>query len=136
MLRHRHLLLRVLKLRAVINDTSIYELKEKQPVIINCKEAVIRIIITNGFHCSREVVIHQKPGTYFFEVESYIDDIQLLTGLMLALLFFLIFIFSGVRFFMLMANLPILVFLYVFYIKRKNFIQIHRLNPDNTITRN
>lgn len=66
---------------------------------------------------------------HFFEVESAIDNIQLLTGLVMTLFFFTIYILSGIFFFMLFANLPLLIMLFIFYIKRNDFIQIHVLKP-------
>ena len=127
LLRHRHFLLKFLKLRAIVNGTVIYEIKEKEPVTIHCSEPVTSIMLTNGFHHSREIKIAQKPGNHFYEIESRIDDVQLLSGLMLMVLFFVIYIVSGVRLFMLFANVPLLLMLWHFYIKRKDFIQIHRL---------
>jgi hypothetical protein len=96
-------------------------------VLIETSEAAIKIIVTNGFHRSREVVLHPKGGTYFFEVESLIDNIQLSIGLLFMLLFFILYIASGLRILMLLANVPVLILLYFFYLKRKHFIQIHRL---------
>jgi hypothetical protein len=112
-----------------VNGKDIYELKEKQPLMIGNTLPVTRIIITNGFHHSREISISLKPGTHFFEIESRLDDIQLLTGLLLVLFSFVIFIVTGVRLFMVFANLPILIFIWFYYFSRKNFIQIHRLSP-------
>lgn len=102
--------------------------------MIECTEPLTKIVITNGFHYSREVIFHQKAGTYFYEIESGIDDIQLLTGLVLSALFYTIFMFSGIQFFMIMANAPILFLLYMFYIKKKDFIRIHRLKPQQQRT--
>ena len=45
-------------------------------------------------------------------------------------LFFVIYIFTGIVFFMLFANLPILIMLFIFYIKRHDFIQVHVLIPE------
>ena len=81
----------------------------------------------NGFHSSRKVIVKNKPGIKVYEIASYIDNVQLLTGIIMALLFFFIYIFSGLRFFMFFANVPILIMLYIFYIKRSHFIQIHVL---------
>lgn len=96
-------------------------------MIINCTEPVTGIVITNGFHTSREIKVVQKPGNHFYEIESRIDDVQLLAGILLMVLFFIIYIVSGVRVFMLFANVPLLLMLWHFYFKRKDFIQIHRM---------
>ena len=101
--------------------------------MIECKDPITKIIITNGFHYSREVIFHQKAGTYFFEIESCIDDVQLLTGFILSGLFYTIFVVSGMQFFILIANAPFLFLFYIFYIKKKDFIQIHRLKPHQQV---
>jgi hypothetical protein len=133
-LRHRHLLLRILKLRIVVDGHDIYECREKEPAIIPCNRNVTRIVVTNGFHISRVVSVKAKPGIHFYEVESYIDNIQLLSGLFLTLFFFNIYIFTGIRFFMLAANLPILIVLFIFYIKRKTLIQVHLLKTQQQVS--
>jgi len=120
----------LLKLRIVVNDHDIYELREKIPVIICCAGDVMKLVVTNGFHYSRIVSVKCKPGFHFYEVESFIDNIQLLTGLVMTFLFFGIYIFSGAILFMIFANVPLLMMLFIFYIRRKDFIQVHVLVPE------
>jgi hypothetical protein len=135
-LRHRHLMLRVLDLRVVVNGTNIFECRERQPLVIEGTEPGTTLLVTNGFHYSRELVVPHKPGTHFFEVESFIDDLQLITGLLMVALFFATYILTGVRLFLFLANAPVLVFLFFFYIKRNSFIQVHHLVPDQEPVRN
>ena len=54
----------------------------------------------------------------------------------MTLLFFGIYILSGIVFFMLFANVPLLIMLYLIYIKRNSFIQVHLLKPEDTQVRN
>ena len=89
-----------------------------------------KIVVTNGFHYSRKLAVKSSPGVHFYEVESFIDNIQLLTGLVMALLFLLVYILSGIRFFMFFANVPLLAMIYIFYVKRNSFIQIHVIHPE------
>ena len=105
-------------------------------MVITCSEPVTKIMITNGFHHSRVVAIKYKPGIHFYEVESYVDNIQVLTGLVMTLLFFALYIFSGLVFFMLFANVPLLIMLFLLYIKRDNFIQVHLLKPEHNAVKN
>jgi hypothetical protein len=120
--------LRLLKLRVIVNEHDIYELREREPLVILCKDGeVVNIIVTNGFHFSRKIKMRYNTANHFFEVESFIDNIQLLTAAVLTLIFFGVYIFSGVKLFMLFANLPLLIMLFIFYWKRKEFIQVHRL---------
>ena len=113
-----------------MNDHDIYEFREKRPVIISCAGNAMKLVVTNGFHYSRVVTVKCKPGFHFYEVESFIDNIQLLTGLVMTFLFFGIYIFSGAILFMIFANVPLLMMLFIFYIRRKDFIQVHVLIPD------
>ena len=83
-------------------------------MIIPCDQHNITLMVTNGFHHSRVVSVKCKPGIHFYEVESFIDNVQLLTGLAMTLLFFGIYILSGIVFFMLFANVPLLIMLYLF----------------------
>jgi len=96
----------------------------------------MKLVVTNGFHYSRVVTVKCKPGFHFYEVESFIDNIQLLTGLVMTFLFFGIYIFSGAILFMIFANVPLLMMLFIFYIRRKDFIQVHVLTPEkkNTVS--
>ena len=135
-LRHRHILLRILNLRIVVNQTRIYELKERQPLIIPCPEPAIQVLITNGFHHSRLVKIKSRPGICFYEVEGLIDNIQLLTGLVLTLFFFTIYILTGILFFILFANVPLIIMLVIFYIMRNDFIRVHSLKTLHEKIRN
>ena len=113
-----------------MNDHDIYEFREKRPVIIPCSGNVTKLVVTNGFHYSRVVTVRSRSGFHFYEVESFIDNIQLLTGLVMVFLFFGIYVLSGIVFFMLFANVPILIMLFLFYIRRKDFIQVHVLLPE------
>lgn len=119
----------MLKLRIVVNGNSIYEFREGQPVIIPCTAHVYHIMVTNGFHHSRVLTIYNKPGIHFYEAGSYIDNVQLMTGLIMTLLFFLIYIFSGILFFLLFANIPLFIMLYIFYLKKDAFILLYKLDP-------
>lgn len=105
-------------------------------MVIPCGQQVTTLIITNGFHHSRVVSVKCRPGIHFYEVESFIDNVQLLTGLAMTLLFFGIYILSGIVFFMLFANVPLLIMLYLFYIKRNSFIQVHLLKPEHPPVKN
>jgi hypothetical protein len=122
-LRHRQMLLRILPLKIIFNGNQIYDFREKQPVIYNPQSTITTLVVTNGFHNSRTVMVNTKPGTWFYEVECMFDDIQVITGT----------IITGYRFFMIFANLPALIFLFLFYFKRKEFIRVHTLKPHKQI---
>ncbi|HMD01077.1 MAG TPA: hypothetical protein VKH37_13030 [Ferruginibacter sp.] len=102
-------------------------------MIIPCIGSTRKIFVTNGFHSSRVVKVKCTPGIHFYEVAGFIDNTQLLIGLVMVLIFFTVFIFTGSILFMIFANAPILIMLFLFYIKRKDFIQVHVLVPDRNI---
>ena len=58
---------------------------------------------------SRVITVKNKPGIYFYEVAGNLDNVQLLTGLVLTLFFLTIYVFTGIRIFMLLANLPLFI---------------------------
>ena len=118
-------MLRLLKIRAIVNKADIFELNEAQPLTIPCNDSITTVVVGNGFHFSRTLeVSRQFTGTLFYQVDSRIDDINLLYLIFLTLLFFGMFLLTEMRGFMIIANLPLLYLLYVLYFMRKNFILI------------
>lgn len=125
LVRRRHLLLRVLKIRAIVDATNIYDLPELVPVIIQCHKPVTTIVIGNGFHFSRLLEVSNQPNhNFFYQVDCMIDDIRLGYLIFLSFLFFGMYILTDMRLFMIIANLPTLYFLYIFYFLRKSLILI------------
>src|SRR5690606_39591916 len=72
------------------------------------------------------------PISYYFKVVCIIDDMQLLAGSLLLVVLYLLGFFTGVFILKLISFLPILYFLFLYYINRKDFIQI---TPDRKSTR-
>ena len=132
MLRHSHWLLRLLKLHVVVDDHDIYECREREPVVIKCTGEQTRLMVTNGFHSSRVVTVKNNQGTSFFEVESFVDNMQLITGTAFTLFFFFIYILTGLHFFLFFANIPLLVVLYILYVRKRHFILVHPLKIPGT----
>jgi hypothetical protein len=112
-----------------VNGTEIYECREQQPVIIKAESNTSQFVVSNGFHVSRIVKVSDKPGPHFYEVESCIDNIQLITGFLVSLLFFIIYILSGLHFFLLIANLPLLTMVYLLFVLRHKFIRVYSFDP-------
>lgn len=134
LLRQKHILLRVLKLRAIVNSNKIIELPEMVPVIIASNTPTTKLVIGNGFHFSKELEVASIPGNnFFYEINCIIDDIRLFYLIFLSLLFFLIFIITNLMVFMVIANLPVLYLCYVFYFLRKNFVIINPMGVRNDL---
>ena len=119
------MLLRLLKIRAIVNSTDIYDLPEVTPVVIPCRSMVTHVVIGNGFHYSRLLEVSKVPHrNMFYQVDCLIDDIRLGYLIFLSLLFFGMYLLTAMSLFIIAANIPTLYFLYVFYFLRKNLILI------------
>lgn len=127
-LRERQLLLRVLKLYVVINDTQIYELIEERPLLINCDQLPMKITAKNGFHFSKPLYITKEftPPLYI-DVGCEADNGRLWGGVLISALLFVLFFALHLYIFMLLANLPLLYLVYIFFLKPKEFITVEKL---------
>ena len=119
------MLLSFLKLRVVINGTEIYPLLNDQPVVISIEDDHSRIVVTDGFHFTKPIDLsYDKPSYYKFRIGCAIDDMQLLGGSFLLVFFYLTGFFTGWLLLKIFSFLPIIWFLALYYIKRKEFIRI------------
>lgn len=84
-----------------------------------------KIVITDGYHFTEplEVIFHHIH-TYYFKVVCAIDDFQLWAGFSLLAITYLVGFFSGIFILKLISFFPILYFLFLYYINRKEFIQL------------
>ena len=118
-------MLRLLKIRAIVNKLEIYELKEATPLLIPCNDPITAVVVGNGFHFSRTLEVNnQFQGTFFYQVDCMIDDVNLVYLTCLTVILFGMYLLTDMRGFMLIANFPVLYMLYVFYFQRKGFILI------------
>ncbi|MEP6674565.1 MAG: hypothetical protein ABJA78_05405 [Ferruginibacter sp.] len=121
-------------MRAVINGTGIFQLKEKEPTLINCTAAETTLAVTNGFHSSKKIKLKYQPGcTYFFLANAVIDNVGMLTAAGITLCLFIAYIISGLKLLLLLANLPLLALLYIFFISPKNSIVLKNWVPEKKI---
>lgn len=118
-------MLSFLSIRAIVNGTDIYPLSDSRPVVITVDANNPKVVITDGFHFTKpvELVFHHL-NTYYFKVVCVIDDMQLLAGSILLVVLYLLGFFTGVFILKLISFFPILYFLFLYYINRKDFIQI------------
>ncbi len=114
-----------MKLRVIVNNKDIYPLLNENPVIIPVESNHPKIVATDGFHFTKPLELnYSEPSYYRFRVDCAIDDMQLFCGGFTLVVFYLIGFFTGVFFVKLLSFLPILWFLFVYYINRKDFIRI------------
>jgi len=118
-------LLSLLPIHAVVNGNHIFHLKHDQPVTITVEENHPKVVITDGYHFTQPVeLVYHHLNTYYFKVICVIGDVQLLAGGLLLSVLYLVGFFTGVFLLKLISFSPILWFLFLYYINRKDFIQI------------
>jgi hypothetical protein len=124
-LQKNQFLLRFLKLRIVVNGSFIYSLVKNKPIVIDMPTNPARVVVTDGFHITKPIDLAYSPKhTYFFKIVCAIEDDQLLVGLIIIILVYAMGATSGMIFLQVLSMAPILYFLFLYYINRKEFIQI------------
>lgn len=84
-----------------------------------------KVVITDGYHVTKPMeLVYHHLHTYYFKVICVIDNMQLLAGFFLMAVLFLVGLYSGIFIIKLASMLPILYFLFFYYINRKDFLQI------------
>ncbi len=119
------MLFRFSKLRAIVNGNVIYELEKNKPVVIGITNQRATLVVTDGFHYTRTLEINQKGKRLnHLTVLCTVDDDRLLAGVIITFLLFLAGLTSGILFIRMLSFLPILYFLYCYYVKRNKFIKV------------
>jgi hypothetical protein len=119
------LLLRFLKLKVVVNGHYIYALVRNKPIVIDMPTNPSRLVVTDGFHITPPVELTYTPKyTQFYKIVCVIEDDQLLVGFIIIGLLFAMGFTSGMVLLELLSMGPIIYFLFLYYINRKEFIQI------------
>jgi hypothetical protein len=123
--RSNQVLLSFLKLTVIVNNKDIYPLLNDQPVIIPVELNYPTIVATDGFHYTRPIeLVYEEPSYYKFKVTCAIEDMQLLGGAFLLVLFYLVGFATDVFFIKLLSFAPLLWLIFAYYINRKQFIRI------------
>jgi hypothetical protein len=118
-------LLSFLNIRVIVNGVQIYPVKHGERIIISVDENNPKLVVTDGYHFTKplELVFHHLH-TYYFKIVCAIDDTQLIAGFGVLSLLYLIGFATGFFVIKLLSMFPILYFLFLYYINRKDFIQI------------
>lgn len=123
--RKSQLLINFLNIRVIVNGRDIYTLPPDKPVIISLTQKQAKLVVTDGFHITKPLELsYHLPHTYYVKVVCAIDNNLLITGVVLLVLFSLVGLVSDVPFLRFLSFIPILYFLFLYYIKRKEFIRI------------
>ena len=125
--RKNQVLLSFLNIRVIVNNKEIYPLLTTKPVIIPVEKDQLSIVITDGFHFTRPLrLTYDQPGYFNFEVTCIVEDLQLLGGSLLLVICFLLALFTGFLVLKILSFLPIIWFLFFYYVNRKDFLQIKK----------
>ena len=125
--RKNQVLLSFLNIRVIVNNKEIYPLLTTQPVIIPVEKDQLSIVITDGFHFTRPLrLTYDQPGYFNFEVTCIVEDLQLPGGSLLLVICFLLALFTGFLVLKILSFLPIIWFLFFYYVNRKDFLQIKK----------
>jgi hypothetical protein len=118
-------LLSFLKIRVVINGKEIYPLSHSDPVMITVTENNPKVVVTDGYHFTKPMeLVYHHLNTYYFKVICVIDDVQLIAGILLLIVLYLIGFYTGAFILKLVSFAPIVYFLFFYYINRKDFLEI------------
>ena len=113
-----------LRIRVIINGHEIYTLYSNNPVVIPVAEKRSKIVATDGYHITKplELVCGHRPT--YLEVVCGIDNDRLIAGIMIMLLSSMVGVISEVLLLKILSFAPVFYFLFLFYIRRREFIQI------------
>ena len=121
-------MLRFLKLRAIIDNRDIYPLSNKKRIIIPVEKNNFALVITDGFHITRPLQLsYDQPGYFNFEVTCIVDDLALLGGAFILIVFYLLGLFTGFLLLKLLSFLPVISLLFFYYVNRRNFLKLNRI---------
>lgn len=123
--RKKQILLSFLNIRVIINGNEIYPVKQGQRVVISLDKNNPKVVVTDGYHFTKPLeLVYHHLHTYYFKIVCAIDDTQLLAGCGVLVLFYLMGFVTGIFALKLISLFPIVYFLFLYYINRKEFIQI------------
>jgi hypothetical protein len=109
----------------VVDGSHIYYLERKKPVIIPIQKNHPKLVASDGFHHSRPVQVdYRQQRTRYYKVGCIIEDDQLIVGLVVLAIIYGMGFSSDLMFMKILSFVPILYFLYRYYIRRKEFLQI------------
>ncbi|HEX7847808.1 MAG TPA: hypothetical protein VF476_18540 [Chitinophagaceae bacterium] len=109
----------------MVNGTAIFPLLNTEPVVIALMDDHPAIVVTDGFHITQPLELNFKePSYYNFKLVCAISDLQLLGGFFLLAFLYLLGFFTGFFLLKLLSFTPILLFLFWYYINRRNFLRL------------
>ena len=123
--RKSQLLINFLNIRVIVNGQDIYTLPPDKPVVISLFENKAKLVATDGYHITKPMELsYHLPHTYYLKVICAIDNNLLITGVVLLIIFSLVGLISNIAFLQVLSFVPVLYFLFLYYINRREFIKI------------
>lgn len=117
--------MRFLKLRVIVNGHYIYSLVKDRPIVIDMPTNPSRLVVTDGFHITQPVELtYTTRPTVFYNIVCAIENEQLLVGFIIVVLLYAMGATSGMVLLQVLSLGPLFYFLFLYYIKRKEFIQL------------
>ena len=108
-----------------MNGHSIYPLIRNKPVVIDMPTNPTKLVVTDGFHITSPLnVTYAKKYTRYFTIACIVEDAQLIVGFVLILVLYAMGLTSGIIFLRLLSMVPIFYFLFLYYIRRQEFIHL------------
>ena len=103
----------------------IYALRKGKPIVVTMPTNPSRIVVTDGFHITAPVQISYSPQRkHFYTIACIVENDVLVGGALFMTLLFFMGLSSGFLVLLVLSAAPILVLLFLYYIKRKEFIRI------------
>lgn len=108
-----------------MNGYTIYQLERNKPVVIDMPTNPTKLVVTDGFHITTPLnITYAKNYARYFTVACIIEDAQLIIGFIMTIVLYFMGYTSGILFLRLLSMVPVFYFLFLYYIKRKDFIRI------------
>lgn len=108
-----------------MNGHYIYCLAKNKPVVIDMPTNPTRVVVTDGFHITQPMdLTFSQKRTKYFKIVCIIEDGQLLFGFIMVSILYAMGSTSGIVFLQLLSMVPIFYFLFLYYIRRKEFIRL------------
>jgi hypothetical protein len=109
----------------IINGKNIYALGSDEKLIITLHENNPKVVVTDGFHYTKPLeIVYHHIHTYYFRIVCSIENQHLAFGLLMMSFCFFLGIATGFLLIKFFAFVPILYFLFLYYINKKDFLQI------------
>ena len=94
-------------------------------MVVNVPTNPARIVVTDGFHITAPVQVTYSPKrTRFFTIACVVENDALVGGGIFMTMVFFMGLTSGILLLWLLSVAPVVFLLFLYYVKRREFIRI------------